>query len=69
MANTSLTARVASLETRASETDAVLETLTIKVSDVRVGNAKILKNLGALMPAQGAPMIELTDDETDALFE
>lgn len=39
-----------------------LETLTEKVNEVRLGNAKILKNLGALQ-------VGLTEDEADALFD
>jgi hypothetical protein len=61
--------RVGALEARTDETDAVVETLTDKVNDVRLGNARILKNLGALMNAQGVPMVELSEDEADELFD
>lgn len=64
-----LAVRVRALETRAEESDAAIETLTEKVNEVRLGNATILKNLGVLMGAQGLPMVELTEDEADALFE
>lgn len=69
MSDDALRVRVDALEMRAGETDTVLHTLTEEVNDVRLGNAKILKNLGVLMDAQGVPMVELTEDEADELFE
>lgn len=64
-----LVGRVGALEARADETDAVVDTLTDKVNDVRLGNARILKNLGVLMNAQGVPMVELSENEADELFD
>lgn len=69
MPDAALSVRVGALERRAGETDVALETLTEKVNEVRVGNATILTNLGALMAAHGVPMVELTEDESDALFD
>lgn len=43
MPETTLHGHVAALDRRADESDAVVETLTDKVNEVRLGNAKILK--------------------------
>lgn len=69
MSNGALGVRVEALEARAGDNGSALETLTEKVNEVRVGNAKLLKNLGALMTAQGVPMVELSEDEADELFD
>lgn len=69
MPEPTLHGRVAALERRADESESVLETLTDKVNEVRLGNAKILKNLGALMSAHDVAVVDLTEDETDELFD
>lgn len=61
--------RVQVLEERADESEATMEHLGATVNDVRIGNAKILKNLGVLMQAQGVEMVELNEDEVDEIFD
>lgn len=65
----SLHERGHTLEERADESETTLEHLSATVNDVRIGNAKILRNLGALMQAQGVEMVDLSEDEIDEIFD
>jgi uncharacterized coiled-coil protein SlyX len=65
----SLEVRTDKLEARAGEADTAIETLALRMNDTRLGVAKLIKNLGVLMASQGVPMVELSEDEADALFD
>src|SRR5262249_22809129 len=61
--------RLRALESRADDHDTAIEALSRKMNVAVVKVARMEKNLGALMAHFGVPQVDLTEDETDELFD